>query len=213
MEQKLKYLISPEFNSFYKFSPKLKVAVLASGEGTNFQVLIDLSKNNKLDIDIKILICNNKNVGCINRASKSNIPYLILDNSDFNSKKDFEQKIIDILKQNHIELIVMAGWMKIVSPYFINNFKNKIINIHPSILPSFKGKSPVKDSLHNDSLITGCSIHFVVPEVDSGKLIIQGALPIELNDNVESLTKKIHKIEHMILPYAVSEAGKIIRKN
>ena len=101
--------------------------------------------------------------------------------------------------------------MKIASENFVNSFKNRIINIHPSILPSFKGKNPIDDALRNKSLITGCSVHFVDKEVDNGKLIIQAALSIKADDTLSSLTKKIHDIEHKILPFAISQAGLTIR--
>jgi len=205
------YLISPNLKEFNKFQPKLNIAVLASGEGTNFQALIDLYKNKKLDIDIKLLISNKKNAGCIKRAIKSNIPYDLILENNYENKEKFEADIIKKLKQSNVELIVMAGWMKIASENFVNTFKDRIINIHPSLLPSFKGKNPIDDALKNNVLITGCSAHFVDKEVDNGKLIIQAALSIKTDDDLISLTKKIHYIEHKILPFAVSEAGLTVR--
>ena len=205
------YLISPDLKNFNKFEPKLNIAVLASGEGTNFQVLIDLYKNKKLDIDIKLLISNKDNAGCIKRAIKSEIPYVLVLEKNYENKEKFEAEIINILKESNVELIVMAGWMKIASENFVNTFKDRIINIHPSLLPSFKGKNPIEDALKNNSLITGCSVHFVDKEVDSGKLIIQAALSIKTEDNLISLSNKIHDIEHKILPFAVSEAGLKVR--
>ena len=205
------YLISPDLKKFNNFEPKLNIAVLASGEGSNFQVLIDLYKNNNLDIDIKLLISNKKDAGCIGRAIKSEIPYFLVLEDIYENKEQFEAEIIKILKESNIELIVMAGWMKIASENFVNSFKDRIINIHPSLLPSFKGKNPINDALQSKALITGCSVHFVDKEVDNGKLIIQAALSIEKNDNLSSLTNKIHNIEHKILPFAVSEAGLTVR--
>ena len=205
------YLVSPDLKKFNKFEPKLNIAVLASGEGTNFQVLIDLYKSNKLDIDIKLLISNKENAGCINRAIKSEIPYFLILENMYENKEKFEADIIKILRDSNVELIVMAGWMKIVSENFVNTFKDRIINIHPSVLPSFKGKNPIEDALRNNSLITGCSVHFVDKDVDNGELIIQAALSIKTDDNLSSLTKKIHDIEHKILPYGVSEAGLKVR--
>ena len=211
MESIEHYLVSPDLKKFNKFEPKLNIAVLASGEGTNFQVLIDLYKNNKLDIDIKLLISNKENAGCIKRAIKSDIPYFLVLENKYENKEEFEADIIKYLKESNAELIVMAGWMKIASENFVNTFKNRIINIHPSLLPSFKGKNPIEDALKNNSLITGCSIHYVDREVDNGKLIIQGALSIKKDDDLNILTNKIHDVEHMILPYAVSEAGLKVR--
>jgi len=205
------YLISPDLKKFNKFEPKLNIAVLASGEGTNFQVLIDLYKNKKFDIDIKLLISNKENAGCIKRAKNSDIPYFIVLENKYENKEKFEAEIIKILKESNVELIVMAGWMKIASENFVNTFKDRIINIHPSLLPSFKGKNPIDDALKEKALITGCSVHFVDKEVDNGKLIIQAALSIQTDDNLSSLTNKIHDIEHKILPLAVSEAGLRVR--
>lgn len=207
------FLISPNIKKFNKFSPKLNIAVLASGEGSNFQVLIDLSKNKKLDINIKMLITNNENAGCIKKAINANIPYFIINQTIYKTKRDFENEIIKKLSTTEIELIVMAGWMRIVTPEFVTRYKQRIINIHPSILPSYKGSKPILDALNNGSLITGCSVHFVVPEVDSGKLLIQAAMPIDKKDDFLSIKNKIHCLEHIILPYGISEAGDIIRRS
>tara|TARA_B100001121_G_scaffold275845_1_gene264600 strand:- start:111 stop:749 length:639 start_codon:yes stop_codon:yes gene_type:complete len=212
LKKEQKYIISPKLNSLNRFSPKLKIAILASGEGSNLQVLIDLAKKELFDIDIKILICNKKNAGCVKRANDEKIPYFICEESSCKNKDDFEKKIIKKLIESDIELIIMAGWMKIVTEKFINNVGKKIINLHPSLLPSFKGKNPIKDSLEHGSLITGCSVHYVVPEVDSGELIIQGAIAINKDESIEHLTNNIHKLEHLILPIAISEAGFTLRK-
>ena len=107
----------------------------------------------------------------------------------------------------------MAGWMKIVTPFFINKFKNKIINIHTSLLPAYKGGSAIKDSILNGSKITGCSVHFVEEEVDSGSFIMQAALSIRNDDDIESLSKRIQMLEHIILPHSILLAGFLIRSN
>ena len=213
MNKSFKYIISPEISEFRKFSPKLKIGVLASGKGTNFQELINLSEKGALDIELKVLITNKDDAGCIRRAEKVQIPFKIIKDKDFSQKELFELEIINTLINHEVELVVMAGWMKIVSPFFINKFKNKIINIHPSLLPSYKGASAIKDSILNGSKITGCSVHFVDEEVDSGSLIMQAALPILNNDNIETLSKKIQLLEHKILPHSISHAGFMIRSN
>ncbi len=213
MDKSFNYIISPEISEFRKFSPKLRIGVLASGNGTNFQELINLSEKEELDIDIKVLITNKDDAGCIKRAKSVKIPYKIIRGKDFLQKNLFELEIINTLKNFDVELIVMAGWMKIVTPFFINKFKNKIINIHPSLLPSYKGGSAIKDAILNGSKITGCSVHFVEEEVDSGSLIMQAALSIRDDDNIESLSKRIHILEHKILPHSISHAGFLIRSN
>ena len=211
MVRSFNYLISPEISKLRDFCPKLKIAILASGEGSNFQELINLSKSNKFDIDIRILITNKSDAGCILKAKNSNISYEIIKNSDYEKREDFEEEIIKTIKKYDIEIIVMAGWMKIMSSKFVNAFKNQIINIHPSLLPSFKGNNAIKEAIINGSKITGCSVHFVEPEVDSGSLIMQAAFSISKGDNIESITKKIHFLEHKILPLSISQAGYIMR--
>ena len=211
MDKSFNYLISPEISKLKDFSPKLKIAILASGDGSNFQELIDLSKSNKFDIDIRLLITNKSESGCLLRAKNSDILYKIIKVSDYETNEYFEEEIIKTIKKNDIELVVMAGWMKIMSSKFVNTFKNKIINIHPSLLPSFKGNNAIKQAITNGSLITGCSVHFVEPEVDSGSLIMQAALSISDQDNIDSITKKIHLLEHKILPLSISQAGYKLR--
>ena len=212
MDKSFNYIISPEITDFRKFSPKLRIGVLASGEGTNFQELINLSKNNNLDIEIKVLITNREEAGCIKRALKANIPCKLIKGKDFLNKELFESEIIKILSSFDVELVVMAGWMKIVSSFFVSKYKNKIIIIHPSLLPSYKWSSAIKEALSNGSKITGCSVHFVEKEVDSGSLIMQAALPVLKNDNLQSLKKRIQILEHKILPLSISHAGYLIRE-
>ena len=213
MDKSFNYIISPELSFFRRFSPKLKIGVLASGKGTNFQELINLSVKGDLDIEIKVLVTNNENAGCIKRAINAEIPYKLIKEIDFSQKELFELEIINTLSNYGVELVVMAGWMKIVSPFFISKFKNKIINIHPSLLPAYKGGTAIKDSLLNGSKITGCSVHFVEEEVDSGSLIMQAALSIRDDDDIESLSKRIQMLEHKILPHSISHAGFLIRSN
>ena len=213
MHKSFNYIISPEISEFRRFSPKLKIGVLASGKGTNFQELINLSKKEELDIDIKVLITNKEDADCIKRAINVEIPHKIIRDKDFSQKELFELEIVKTLIHYDVELVVMAGWMKIMSSKFINEFKNKIINIHPSLLPSFKGNNAIKDAIENGTKITGCSVHFVVQEVDSGSLIMQAALSISKEDNIDTITKKIHYLEHKILPLSISQAGHILRNS
>jgi len=186
---------------------------LADDGGLFVPQLIKPFKKEELDIDIKVLITNKDDAGCIKRAESVKIPHKIIRGKDFLQKELFELEIINTLINYDVELIVMAGWMKIVTPFFINKFKNKIINIHPSLLPAYKGGSAIKDSILNGSKITGCSVHFVDEEVDSGSLIMQAALSIRDDDDIESLSKRIHMLEHKILPHSISHAGFLIRSN
>ena len=213
MDSSFNYIISPEISEFRRFSPKLRIGVLASGIGTNFQELINLSEKGELDIDIKVLITNKDEAGCIKRAESKKIPHKIIRGKDFLQKEAFELEIVNTLINYDVELVVMAGWMKIVTPFFIKKFKNRIINIHPSLLPAYKGSSAITNSLLNGSKITGCSVHFVDEEVDSGSLIMQAALSIRDDDDIDSLSKRIQILEHKILPHSISHAGFLIRGN
>jgi phosphoribosylglycinamide formyltransferase-1 len=123
LDKSFNYIISPEISEFRRFSPKLKIGVLASGKGTNFQELINLSEKGELDIDIKVLITNKNDAGCIKRAESVNIPHKIIRDRDFQQKEQFELEIANTLIHYDVELVVMAGWMKIMSPFFINRQK------------------------------------------------------------------------------------------
>ena len=213
MEISEHYLISPNLKKFNKFEPKLNIAVLASGEGSNFQVLIDLCKTKKLDIDIKLLITNKENAGCMKRAIKSNIPNFLILEKNYENKEKFEAEIIKILKESNVELIVMAGWMKIASEKFVNIFKDRIINIHPSLLPSFKGVDAIQQAMDNKVTITGCTVHYVQKEVDSGSIIIQAAVPLKETDSKETLKKRIQHMEHIILPLAIGKVANKLRNS
>ena len=206
-------IISPYISEFKSFCPKLKIVVLASGEGTNFQILIDLANKNKLDIEISLLITDNINAKCIEKAKASEINYVYVNKKDFSNNDEFEDHLIEIIKRTNSEFIIMAGWMKIMSKKFINAFKNKIINIHPSLLPSFKGSNAIKQTLECGCRIAGCSVHFVEEEVDSGDLIIQGSFAVDEADNEKTLTSKMHSLEHKILPMGIYIAGLNYRNN
>ena len=149
----------------------------------------------------------------IDKAKSAGINYVYVNKKDFINNDEFEEHLIEIIKQTKSEFIIMAGWMKIMSKKFINAFKNKIINIHPSLLPSFKGSNAIKQTLKSGCLIAGCSVHFVEEEVDSGDLIIQGSFAVEVGDNEESFTSKMHSLEHKILPIGIYIAGLNYRKN
>ncbi len=197
------YIISPGTKVINNSPRKINLAILASGHGSNFEALINSIKQNHLNAEIKVLIVNVPGCGAIEKALKHNIKYVLLDNHKFPNRKAHEIEILRILSHYSIDLIVMAGWMRIVSNLLIENYTERIINIHPSILPSFKGSKAIQDALNQAVKITGCTVHIVQKEVDSGEIIIQGAVAIDSNDNIDTLTSKIHKIEHIILPKAI----------
>lgn len=168
-----------------------KVAVLASGSGSNFENIA----HSDLDIDIRVLIVDNKDAYAIERAKKLGIPYKIVNRKEL-SKEAFEKEILRILNTESIELIVLAGFMKILSKDFISHYENRIINIHPALLPSFKGKDGIKDAFHYGVKVTGVTVHYVDSGVDTGKIIAQAPVIVEDTDTLETLEEKVHEVEY-----------------
>ena len=182
------------------FGNKTKVAVFISGTGTNLKSLFYFSKKKKSRVQICIVISNKKYAKGLDFAKKHNIKFRIY--TFKNSFKD-ELKVLQILKKKNINIICLAGFMKILSKEFIKRFKGKIINIHPSLLPKYKGLDTHNRAINNNDKYSGCTVHYVTPKLDSGKIILQKKVKIFKNDNAKSLQKRILKQEHKIYPKAL----------
>ncbi|MBW3041948.1 phosphoribosylglycinamide formyltransferase [Prochlorococcus marinus] len=206
-------LISPLDSEIPLFEPKIKLGILASGNGSNFEYIIKSIQNKQLNAEISILIVNNPNCLAIKKAIKYKIPYVIINHRDCDSRVEHDMLVMKKLEELSVELVVMAGWMRIVGKEIINMYKNRLINIHPSILPSFKGIDAIQQAIDHRVTITGCTVHYVQKEVDSGSIIIQAAVPIKKQDTKDSLKKRIQKMEHIILPLAIATVAKDIRTN
>ena len=206
-----KNLISPFIQEFPQFEPKIRIAILASGTGSNFEHIIKCIQNKKLNAEIEILIVNNPNCLAIKKAIKYNIPYVIINHRDCSSRLEHDTLIMNKLKEHQIELVVMAGWMRIVGEKLINSYQDRLINIHPSLLPSFKGVDAIQQAIDNKVTITGCTVHYVKKEVDSGSIIIQAAVPLNIQENKDILKNRIQTMEHKILPLAIAMVAKKIR--
>ena len=181
---------------------KIRTAVFISGTGSNLKSLIKFSKTNKSPISIEFVISNNSKAKGLNYAKKYNIKKKVL---NFKNKNLTEKNLIGILKSKDIELICLAGFMKILSKNFIKKFKGKIINIHPSLLPKYKGLNTHKKAIENNDKFAGCSVHFVTAKLDSGKIIMQKKVKIKKNDTVISLAKKVLEKEYLIYPAAIKK--------
>ena len=179
---------------------KINTAVFISGTGSNLKNLIKFSKTKKSPILINLIISNTNKAKGLIYANKFNIKKKIL---NFKSNKNAEKKILLITKKNKINLICLAGFMKILSQNFIKKFKGKIINIHPSLLPKYKGLNTHEKAIKNQEKFSGCTVHFVTKKLDSGKIIMQKKVKITKNDNPISLAKKILKQEHRLYPAAI----------
>ena len=182
---------------------KMNIAVFASGRGTNFSAVIRAVKKGKIKANLSLLVCDNPRAGAVGRANRAGIKVALVERKDFAANSDFEAKVNQYLEENKIDLIVLAGFMRLISPEFVNRYKGRILNIHPALLPSFKGTEGIKDALDYGVKVTGVTVHFVDEEMDHGPIILQQAVKIEENDTLKSLEKKIHQIEHKLYPQAI----------
>ena len=182
---------------------KIRTAVFISGTGSNLKSLIKFSKTNKSPISIELIVSNNSKAVGLNYAKKFKIKKKVL---NFQNKNYSEKKLLSILKINNIEMICLAGFMKILSKHFIKMFKGKILNIHPSLLPKYKGLNTHKRALINREKYSGCTVHFVNAKLDSGKIILQKKVKISKNETEASLAKKILVQEHKLYPKAILKA-------
>jgi phosphoribosylglycinamide formyltransferase-1 len=184
----------------------IKLGVLASGNGSNFEAIAEAIAQGKLNATIKVLIYNNPEAKVAVRAANRDIPSVLLNHRHFPSREDLDCQIVQTLQQHHVSWVVMAGWMRVVTTVLIDAFPERIINIHPSLLPSFRGIRAVEQALAAGVKITGCTVHIVVPEVDSGRILIQAAVPVLPNDTPQTLHERIHLQEYQILPAAIALA-------
>ena len=179
---------------------RVRTAVFISGTGSNLKSLIKFSKTKLSPISINFIVSNNFKAKGLNYAKKFKIKKKVL---NFKNKKLCEKKLLFILKKNNIEMICLAGFMKILSKYFIRKFSGKIINIHPSLLPKYKGLNTHQRVLNNKEKYSGCTVHFVNARLDSGKIILQKKVKISKKDTASSLAKKILVQEHKLYPEAI----------
>ena len=178
---------------------KKSACVFISGFGSNLKSLIDKSRDPSFPIKIKLIISNNTKAKGILHAKKNSIPYLIINTKN----RGYENTIFKEIEKNKISIICLAGYMKIISKKFIKKVNRKIINIHPSLLPKFKGLNTFERILKNNEKKTGCTVHYVNDKLDSGKVIIQKSFYITEDDNLETLKKKTQRLEHLAYPEAI----------
>lgn len=183
---------------------------MASGTGSNFEALVQASLHT-LEAEISCLVVNNPGCGAQQKAEHLGIPVVVHDHRQYDSREDLDRALIETLVAERVEVVVMAGWMRIVTPVLINAFHNRLINIHPSLLPSFRGMDAVGQALKAGVSITGCTAHLVTKDVDAGAVVCQAAVPVLSGDDTASLSARIHAQEHKILPWAVALLGHQIR--
>lgn len=176
------------------------VAVFASGNGSNFQAIIDVVQAGELDATISLLVCDKPGAYAIDRANEADIPSFVFNPKVYSSKEDYEKEILENLKSHGVEFVVLAGYMRLIGPTLLGEYKGRIVNVHPSLLPAFPGKDAIGQALAAKANWSGVTVHFVDEGMDTGPIIIQERVQLEENDTRESLQQKIQRIEHKLYP-------------
>lgn len=182
---------------------KLRLGVLASGRGSNLQSIMDAAAAGRIDAGIAVVISDNEGAFALERARKTGIAAEFVDPRKFSSKENYETMLVEILKRYGVDLVCLAGYMRLVGMVMLEAFPNRIMNIHPALLPSFPGLNGQKQAWEYGVKFSGCTVHFVDEGVDTGPVIIQAAVPVLENDTVDSLSARILEQEHRIYPEAI----------
>lgn len=182
-----------------------RIAVLASGRGSNLQAIIDAVESGGIQNAVVALVASDrKSAYALERARQKNIPTAYFNPRLFISREEYDRELVAYLEEQQIDLVALAGFMRLLTPYFVLAFQNRIMNIHPSLLPAFPGKNGVADALDYGVKVTGCTVHFVDEGLDTGPIILQEALPVAQDDTAETLHTRIHALEHRLYPLAIS---------
>ena len=202
-------LVSPNYTSkFMSQNAPLQLGIMASGSGTNFEAVAKAIAEGTLNARIKVLIYNNPHAKAKIRAEKYQIPAVLIDHRKYSSREALDSEIVATMQAYGVDWAIMAGWMRVVTQVLLDSFPNRVINIHPSLLPSFKGIRAIEQALQAKVKITGCTVHFVSLAVDSGAIIMQAAVPVLPDDTPETLHQRIQIQEHLILPQAIAIAAR-----
>jgi phosphoribosylglycinamide formyltransferase-1 len=181
----------------------MNFAVLASGHGSNLQAIIDATQKKKIKAKLKLVISDKSEAFALVRAQKAKVASVYIDPKNFANREAYDRKVLQYLKEHEIDFIVLAGYMRLLSAHFIGQFPNKIINIHPALLPAFKGLHGIRDAYEYGVKLTGVTVHIVNEEMDAGKIIAQEVVKIAPKDTLKSLAEKIHQVEHKLYPKTI----------
>lgn len=181
----------------------LKIAILASGSGTNAQVIFEAVKAKKLNAEICLVLANRPGARVLERAKNFGLPHCLIDHTTFASREEYDRKVVETIKAHGADCIVLAGYMRMVTSYFLESFPDRVINIHPAVLPSFPGIHGARDAVNYGVKFSGCTVHFVSEEMDSGPIIIQAVTPCLQTDEEQTLQNRIHCLEHKIYVQAL----------
>ncbi len=181
----------------------MNIAILASGNGTNFEAIAKAVKKGRVKANIKLVLTDKEKAFVRKRAARLKIRDIFVDPRKFDSRLEFDKELVKFLKKEKIDLIVLAGFMRILSSEFVKAFKNKILNIHPALLPAFKGDTAIQMAYNHGSKVTGVTVHFVDEKVDNGPIVLQESINIQKGLTLPELEEKIHRVEHKLYPLAI----------
>jgi phosphoribosylglycinamide formyltransferase 1 len=182
-----------------------RLAVFCSGYGSNFQAILDAVKKKKLKAEVALMVCDNPKAYAIQRAAKTGVPVLVLSPKLFSSRADYEKFVVRVMRSQKIDLVVLAGFMRILTPYFIGAYRGRILNIHPSLLPAFKGAHAIKDAFDARVKETGVTVHWVTVKLDSGPIVAQEKVKVRSRETLAHLEARIHAAEHRLYPAAIQK--------
>ena len=186
-------------------NPKAKLAVLVSGTGSNLDAIIKATQNPKYPAYVGVVISDQKEAPALKKARDHEIPAVFVNPKLYDSRETYDQMLASMLKEYKVDLIILAGFMRVLSPIFVQAFPKKILNIHPSLLPKYPGLHAVKEALESGDSHTGCTVHFVDEGVDTGPIIAQAKVPIKKGDTQDSLHARIKEQEHALYPKAIAD--------
>lgn len=203
-------LISPPIASLHDISQSgkpLRLGIMASGSGSNFEAIAQAITDQHLNAQIQVMVYNNPGAKAVQRAKRWEIPAVLINHRDVPDREALDRAIVSTFLQHDVDWIIMAGWMRLVTDVLIDEFPNRILNIHPSLLPSFPGIHAVEQALSAGVKVTGCTVHHAILKMDSGPIVMQAVVPILPDDTPDTLHRRIQVQEHRIYPMAIALAG------
>ena len=198
-------LLHPYSEGVASLMPPLRIGVMASGNGSNFEAIVQAINTGRLGAEIPLLVVNNKNCGAHQRADRFGIHLEVVDHRSYPNREALDRQLVSLFQSHQVDVVVMAGWMRIVTDVLVKAFPERLVNIHPSLLPSFRGLDAVGQALKAGVSISGCTVHIVTTELDAGPILAQAAVPVFGTDNHDSLAKRVQQQEHVLLPATLQQ--------
>jgi phosphoribosylglycinamide formyltransferase-1 len=175
---------------------KLALGVLVSGNGSNLQAILDATRSGRLDASVRVVVSNQPQAYALTRARDAGVPAVVIPHREFSSREAFDEAVIDTLKREGVDWVVLAGFMRLLTPAFLAAFPGHVLNIHPALLPAFPGTHAIRDALAHGVRVTGCTVHLVDEGVDTGPILAQRAVPVLDDDTEQTLADRVHRAEH-----------------